>query len=180
MKTSIKTRLLGALCAITLLAAVFSGAALTGAAEEAALLKFGDVNQDGTVNTTDARLALQFSVSKIDLDLLEQTYADVNGDLEVNTTDARMILQRSVGKLDQFPVDVISNADLVATVEYVESFVSEYKDVFTAESLGNLQAVMDEAMALSASEQTTNEQRVDVVIRLNIALVNLEIAEEYL
>ncbi len=63
----------------------------------------GDVDGDGWINTTDARLTLQFAVDKLSLSEKEQAFADVNGDGNVDTTDARLILQYAVGKIDSFP-----------------------------------------------------------------------------
>ena len=65
----------------------------------------GDVNGDEKVDTTDARLALQHAVGKIELDAEQQARADVSGDDKVDTTDARLILQKAVGKIDRFPVE---------------------------------------------------------------------------
>ena len=65
-------------------------------------LPMGDVDRDGTVTTTDARLVLQRSVEKIDDNSLDMRVADVDGDGAVTSTDARMILQKSVGKLQEF------------------------------------------------------------------------------
>ena len=65
----------------------------------------GDVDGDGKVTSTDARLTLQLAVEKIDReDLAYPAAADVDGDGKVTSTDARMILQYSVGKIDGFPV----------------------------------------------------------------------------
>ena len=64
----------------------------------------GDVNGDGVVNTTDARLALQHAVEKISLSEAQLAVGDVDGDGIVNTTDARLILQYAVEKIDTFPV----------------------------------------------------------------------------
>ena len=64
----------------------------------------GDVNGDGEINSTDARLTLQFAVKKIAGDKLDVNMADVNGDGEINSTDARLILQFAVKKIDKFPV----------------------------------------------------------------------------
>ncbi len=63
----------------------------------------GDVNGDGVVNTTDARLALQAAVDKIVLTEGQGQIADVSGDGKVDTTDARLILQYAVEKIDHFP-----------------------------------------------------------------------------
>ena len=74
-------------------------------AAEKALPKrdLGDINNDGKVDTTDARLALQYAVGKIPLDDGQLGLGDVNADGKVDTTDARLILQKAVGKIDQFP-----------------------------------------------------------------------------
>lgn len=57
----------------------------------------GDLNADGVINTTDARLALQASVGKLTLSAEQAAAADVNQDQSANTTDARLILQYAVG-----------------------------------------------------------------------------------
>ncbi len=58
----------------------------------------GDVNGDGRLDTTDARLALQAAIGKAELDAAQTAAADVNGDGKVDTADARLILQAAVGK----------------------------------------------------------------------------------
>lgn len=62
----------------------------------------GDVNSDGAVNTTDARLVLQYAVNKIGEEDLDLSVADVNESATVDTTDARLILQKAVGKIEDF------------------------------------------------------------------------------
>ena len=67
---------------------------------------WGDVDGDGKVTSTDARLVLQLSVNKIrETALKNPAVADVDGDGKVSSTDARLILQYSVKKIDQFPVE---------------------------------------------------------------------------
>ncbi len=66
-------------------------------------LLLGDVNGDGLINSTDARLVLQYTVKKISAAALDLAVADVNGDSLVNSTDARLILQYTVKKITQFP-----------------------------------------------------------------------------
>lgn len=61
----------------------------------------GDVNGDNTVDSTDARLVLQYAVGKIDT-LTVMDAADVNSDNKVDSTDARLILQYAVGKINDF------------------------------------------------------------------------------
>lgn len=63
----------------------------------------GDVDGNRTVDSTDARLTLQYAVKKIDADALNLTVADVNGDKKVDSTDARLILQFAVKKIHQLP-----------------------------------------------------------------------------
>ena len=63
----------------------------------------GDVDGDGSVTTTDARLTLQYAAGKIGGEALDLWAADVDGDGSVTTTDARLILQKAAGKIKNFP-----------------------------------------------------------------------------
>ena len=64
----------------------------------------GDVDGDGKVTSTDARLTLQLSVNKIrESDLTVPAAADADHDGKVTSTDARLILQYSVGKIKDWP-----------------------------------------------------------------------------
>jgi uncharacterized protein YcbK (DUF882 family) len=58
----------------------------------------GDVNGDGTLDSSDARVALQAAVGKVTLTDEQQAAADVTGDGKVDSADAREILQKGVGK----------------------------------------------------------------------------------
>ena len=69
---------------------------------------FGDTDDDGDVDATDALTALQHSVGKIKLSGVPLSCADVNADEKVDATDALLILQYSVGKIDLFPREVVS------------------------------------------------------------------------
>lgn len=62
----------------------------------------GDVNEDGSITTTDALLILQHIVHKIDLTQTQQLAADVSKANGVDTTDALMILQYIVHKITEF------------------------------------------------------------------------------
>ncbi len=62
----------------------------------------GDVSGDGKIDSTDARLVLQYSVKKITT-LPALDASDVNGNGKVDSTDARLILQYAVRKIAQFP-----------------------------------------------------------------------------
>jgi hypothetical protein len=65
----------------------------------------GDVNGDGEVNTTDAKLVMQYDLGLIDETGLDLSVADVNGDGAVNTTDAKLIMQLDLGLIDKFPAE---------------------------------------------------------------------------
>lgn len=56
----------------------------------------GDVDGDGDIDSTDARLALQAAVGSIELTNKQKEAADMDGDGKITTTDARLILQKSV------------------------------------------------------------------------------------
>ncbi|MBE6768006.1 MAG: hypothetical protein E7549_03745 [Ruminococcaceae bacterium] len=63
----------------------------------------GDVDVSETVDSTDARMVLQYAVKKIDGAALDLRTADVDGNGAVDSTDARLILQRAVKKIPAFP-----------------------------------------------------------------------------
>ncbi len=67
------------------------------------VLNYGDVNGDGKVDSTDARLILQYYAKKISADALDLTLADVDGSGTVDSTDARLILQYYAKKITGFP-----------------------------------------------------------------------------
>lgn len=71
--------------------------------EREVLLIIGNVDGNGKVDSTDARLVLQYAVKKIDVAALNVTTADVDGSGKVDSTDARLILQFAVKKIDTFP-----------------------------------------------------------------------------
>jgi len=71
--------------------------------EEVAALRRGNANRDEAVDSTDARLTLQYAVGKIRANAMDVYVADVNGDGKVDSTDARIILQYAVGKIQTFP-----------------------------------------------------------------------------
>ncbi len=73
-----------------------------GFKREVAVL-IGDVDGGGKVDSTDARLVLQYAVKKIEATALDTTVADVDGNGKVDSTDARLILQYAVRKITNFP-----------------------------------------------------------------------------
>ncbi|MBO5797912.1 MAG: dockerin type I repeat-containing protein, partial [Clostridia bacterium] len=63
----------------------------------------GDVDGDGGITSTDARLTLQFYAGKITENDLNTAVADVDGDGSITSTDARLILQYYAGKITDWP-----------------------------------------------------------------------------
>ncbi|MCL2488437.1 MAG: dockerin type I repeat-containing protein, partial [Oscillospiraceae bacterium] len=66
----------------------------------------GDVDGNGHVEITDARMVLQFLVGKIKLTPEQLACANVDGQSNVTINDARLIIQYVVNKLDEFPVGI--------------------------------------------------------------------------
>lgn len=66
----------------------------------------GDVNGDRVVNSTDARLLLQYFTQSIDEDDLVVARGDIDGNGEVDSTDARLALQYFVGS--EKPASIIA------------------------------------------------------------------------
>ncbi|MCL2487699.1 MAG: extracellular solute-binding protein [Oscillospiraceae bacterium] len=88
-----------------------STTAFLGAAADAAGFQPGDVNMDGDVTITDARLILQSLVGKILLTDEQKKLADVDLCGKAAISDARMVLQFIVGKISTLslapePVDL--------------------------------------------------------------------------
>ena len=73
-----------------------------GSFKVASLYTLGDVNQDGSINSADALLVLQFSVGNIFLNNAQQKAADVNCNNSIDSADALKILQYSVGIITDF------------------------------------------------------------------------------
>lgn len=80
---------------ITLIVA-FSCVSTASALSQMVRERYGDVNNDDEINTTDARWLLQYCAGMED-DMFPRLRADVNADDKVNTTDARIILKVIAG-----------------------------------------------------------------------------------
>ena len=68
-------------------------------------VKYGDVNGNGKVDSTDAAIVYRYANGKYQLSADQLLAADVNGDGVVNTTDAALIYRVANGKLSKFPVE---------------------------------------------------------------------------
>ena len=58
---------------------------------------FGDLDEDGDVDSADARLALRYAVGLEELNEEIKAFGDMDGDGKVTAADAREILRKSVG-----------------------------------------------------------------------------------
>lgn len=68
--------------------------------------RYGDVNADGKVNSTDALSVLKHAVGSSYLAEEYLFWADVNADTKINSTDALEILQYAVGKITRFSAEI--------------------------------------------------------------------------
>lgn len=66
---------------------------------------YGDVDGNGSINSSDALLILQSSTGKVKLTSAQSFRANVNNDSKVNSSDALLVLSRSVGLINLFPVE---------------------------------------------------------------------------
>lgn len=57
------------------------------------VFEVGDVDNDGTVNTTDARMVLKYSMGILELEDSALALADYNGDGNIDTSDVRAIVK---------------------------------------------------------------------------------------
>lgn len=69
----------------------------TSTTKPAAVTK-GDIDGNGKINSQDALMVLQHSVSVITLNSTQKKAADMNGDSKINSSDALAILMIAVGK----------------------------------------------------------------------------------
>lgn len=108
---------LSSVISLLLCAAIAAG----GAVLSASALDRGDIDGDGFVNATDARLALRYA-AKLEEGSAEQlAAADVDGSGEVDAVDARYIL-RFAAKLEELPeLPDIPSRDPIVDMEGVDA-----------------------------------------------------------
>ena len=65
----------------------------------------GDVDLNGTVEVTDAILALRYQMGLVELTDEQLAQAEVTGDGQVTLADAILILRYAMGLIDHFPIE---------------------------------------------------------------------------
>ena len=73
--------------------------------EDPSDILYGDVNDDGDINSLDAAQVLRYDAQLVALDAVALVRADVNGDGTVNSLDAAQILRFDALLIESFPVE---------------------------------------------------------------------------
>lgn len=148
---------------------IASGCAFTAFAAEG---RYGDVNADSKINSTDALCVLKHAVGSQYLEGDVLFWADVNADTKINSSDALEILQHSVGKIDKFSAE-IADSDTKTEEEILKIFSSaiskahedipSYKYVNSSKTtdvklLGNLASSLTDEQEASLKEQMGQTQ----------------------
>lgn len=68
---------------------------------------YGDVDENGKINSSDALTVLQSVVGIVQLNERQSKAADVDGSNKIDTSDALMILQYTVNIIDIFPIETM-------------------------------------------------------------------------
>ena len=76
---------------------------LTTASSSEPEVLYGDVNDDGEINSMDATLILKYDAGTGTLTNDQLKAADVSGDGEVDSADATLILKFDSGLITEFP-----------------------------------------------------------------------------
>lgn len=100
-------------------------------------IKFGDVDFNGSVNSSDALMALQSSVGIITLSNEAFTAADVNADTAVNSSDALLILQHATDIITQFPAEKQEEKDpstIPEILAFYKKVAAQNSDISTSQS----------------------------------------------
>lgn len=66
---------------------------------------YGDVNDDGIVNSEDALIALQYATGDKEVDDDIKKVADVDGNGSVDRLDVQLILKKASNKINKFPIE---------------------------------------------------------------------------
>lgn len=79
--------------------------AAEAAFEQLTHVTYGDVNDDGTVDATDALAVLKYAVGKQTFTDDQKKLAELDGEDPINAADALLILKKAVNKIDTFPIE---------------------------------------------------------------------------
>lgn len=147
-------------CVLLLTVALLLGS-FTAAAQEGttAVRLLGDVNKDGKVNTSDARLILQSVAGIQELHPAVQALANADGDERLSTTDARYVLRYAAG-IETIPKAGMLNVADPALFDYKLAELPVY-----AEMLFQMMGVVAEegAVPYDAMQIDTKQQLEELV-----------------
>ncbi len=139
-KKMVKKKMKKILCLVLALSVFVSCAVFSSAAEK------GDIDRDGEITSTDARLALRISVNLEAPDEEQSILADYDEDGAVSAADARAILRASVGLFDEAPTEKeeyvpSEQEELFYTVLYeiAHPFLGQHKVMFDNAIMKNFQ-----------------------------------------
>ncbi len=126
--------------------------------------KYGDVNSDSKINSTDALSVLQHAVQKKLIEGENLFWADVNADTKVNTTDALEILKFSVGKIVKFKAESQTPPEKTEKeiLEAYSNAVGKAHEIVPSYLLKNTTETSDVKLSGSLASSLTAEQRKDL------------------
>lgn len=106
-------KVMATLMILSLAAGTFFSLDIASSAEEKKSILYGDVTNDGMVNSFDALTLLKHITEFEKLTAERLKAADVNNDKKVNTEDALYILEYAAGIITRFPVDLDGPTELI-------------------------------------------------------------------
>ena len=140
-------------CLTFLLAIVLAAGMMAVGAGPALAVPIGDVNENGSIDTTDALYVLQKTVALRELTPAQSVTADVNADGQVNATDALRILQYTVELIDGFEADAEREGMNGLTVRAENGTYTQSRDAVEVEgsrTTFQVSAPYNDSMALPA------------------------------
>ncbi|MBE6677782.1 MAG: hypothetical protein E7597_03200 [Ruminococcaceae bacterium] len=111
--------------------------------DDVADVVYGDVNNDGAVNSLDAAQTLKHDAKLITLDDAALAAADVNGDGTVNSLDAAQVLKFDAKLIDSFPVEDAADeesSEELSAIESSDAAISEDEEDSSVESSDEISA----------------------------------------
>ena len=127
----------------------------------AVLTGLGDVSGDRKIDTTDARMVLQYAVGKLDDTTIDAKVADVNKSGEADSDDARLILQYAVGVIDQLPAELTWQSERVLREDRLWG-VNGHNSGYAAYKAQNLDQILQLAADMGSNIYRFNYNPVDM------------------